>query len=149
MSERALRRRVVTALKTLDAIAVENPAYPGTPDVCYIEGWIELKQVDKWTAGVLRIPHFTPQQRVWLKRRWRRGGEAYLLLQVERDWLVFDGATASEIVGRGDRRQLEEAALKNWRGLDGEKELAGWLRSRNSQRAKSYVSLAEGSDLAK
>jgi hypothetical protein len=140
MSEKALRSRVVKALKTLDAVSVENPAYPGTPDVCYIEGWIELKQVNHWTAGVLRIPHFTPQQRVWLRRRWRKGGEAYLLLQVQLDWLVFDGVTASEIVGRSDKGQLEEAALKKWRGQDGKRELAAWLRSRSLQRLNERAS---------
>ena len=67
MSERRMRKNVCDWLKDYDAFAVENPANPGTPDVSYVEGWIELKQLDAWPAREdtpVRIEHYTPQQRI-------------------------------------------------------------------------------------
>ena len=117
MSEQAMRQRVVKALKPLDAWSVENPCRPGTPDVNYIEGWIELKWKAEWPKrpeSVVQLEHFTPQQRLHLMRRWILGGNAYLLLQVDQDWLLFDGATAARIVGLVPRGELEQAARAKW-----------------------------------
>lgn len=112
-----MRQRVVKALKKLDAWSVENPCRPGTPDVNYIEGWIELKWKEEWPVKAettLRLPHFTPQQRLHLRRRWFLGGNAYLLLQVKQDWLLFDGDVAAEYVGTVDRSALELRAKAQW-----------------------------------
>lgn len=91
----------------LDPIRVENPIHPGTPDVNLCNGfWIELKCIDRWPAREstpLRIPIFTPQQRVFLYRRWKYApGTTFLLLEVRsvRQWLLFDGDVAAKIVGR-------------------------------------------------
>lgn len=122
MTEKNMRRRVVKALHDLDPIAVENPAYPGTPDVNCTLGWIELKQLEGWpvrATTAVRIPHFTQQQRVWLKRRWRQGGSAWLLLQIGQHWMLFDGVTAATHVGHVDRETLIRMATRSWtRGLD-------------------------------
>lgn len=117
MSEKTQRQRVVKALKPFDAWSVENPCRPGTPDVNYIEGWIELKWLADWpkrATTTVRIEHFTPQQRVHLARRWEMGGNAYLLLQVAQDWLLFTGDIAARIVGRATRSELEAAAKAQW-----------------------------------
>ncbi len=116
ISEKTLRRNVITMLQPLDAIAVENPAHIGTPDVCFIEGWIELKVVKRWPprGGILRLEHFTNQQRVWLLRRCRLGGRAILLLQVGLEWLLFDGETAANLVGRADKETLLKSAAQHW-----------------------------------
>ncbi len=125
-----MRGRVVRALRELDAVAVENRVYPGTPDVNYVEGWVELKWLPRWPKGSeeapVRVKHFTPQQRVWLKRRWRKGGNAYLLLQAGRDWLLFDGLTAALHLGKVSQPRLRELALAVWPKLD-EQELKKWL----------------------
>lgn len=142
MSEKDQRQRVVKALRHLDAFAVENRVRPGTPDVNYIGGWIELKWLRYWpkhsdvwkaneegepTQPLVHLDHFTPQQRVWLKNRWRKGGRAFLLLQAHQsDWLLFDGETAAHAVGRVSRSELFRRALVTWKGLD-EKDLAKWL----------------------
>ena len=113
-----MRQRVVKALKGLDAWSVENPCRPGTPDVNYIEGWIELKWKASWPkreTSKLTLPHFTQQQRLTLLKRWHKGGNAYLLLQVDQDWLLFDGQEAARIVGRAPRAELESAALAVWK----------------------------------
>ncbi|MCK5020802.1 MAG: hypothetical protein KAS32_27520 [Candidatus Peribacteraceae bacterium] len=102
--EQRQRQLVVKALNThkVHAISVENSAYPGTPDVSYIGGWIELKYAKTWPVRkdtALRLPHFTPQQRVWLTEHWVSGGAAWLCVEVSktRDWLVFDGISARHV----------------------------------------------------
>lgn len=112
-----MRKRVVKALKRLHAISVENPCLPGTPDVNYVEGWVELKCVEKWPKRedtILRLDHFTPQQKLFLRKRWAKGGNAFLLLQVEQDWLLFDGPTAAEVVGCSTKATLLEEARFSW-----------------------------------
>jgi len=99
--------RPVLLAARLDPVRVENPIHPGTPDVNLATGvWIELKSVDRWPVREktpLRIDHYTPQQRVWLYRRWKYApGSTFLLLEVSgaREWLLFDGNVAAKIVGR-------------------------------------------------
>ena len=89
----------------LDPVRVENPIHPGTPDVNLISGWLELKTIEAWRpeGKITTIRHFTPQQRVWLYRRWKFApGRTHLLLEVraDRQLLVFDGDVAAEVVGR-------------------------------------------------
>ena len=99
-------RPILIAAK-LDPVRVENPIHPGTPDVNIADGrWIELKCIPRWpvrASTVVRIGHYTPQQRVWLYRRWKAApGSTLLLLEVrvDRQWLLFDGDVAAKIVGR-------------------------------------------------
>lgn len=100
-------RPVLLAAK-LDPVRVENPIHPGTPDVNICDGrWIELKCIERWpvrATTAVRIRHYTPQQRVFLYRRWKFApGSTLLLLEVRADkqWLLFDGDVAAEVVGRG------------------------------------------------
>jgi hypothetical protein len=101
------RLRPVLVAAKLDPVRVENPIYPGTPDVNLATGsWIELKTIEAWRPRVITaIRHFTPQQRVWLYRRWKFApGTTHLVLEVRalRLWLLFDGDVAAKIVGRVD-----------------------------------------------
>jgi hypothetical protein len=125
-----MRQRVVRIMRPYDAVSVENRAYPGTADVNYVEGWVELKWMPRWPRGCeidpVRVKHFTPQQRVWLRRRWRRGGNVYLLLQAGQDWLLFAGDVAADLLGKVPRPVLVENALAHWKGLN-EQELKTWL----------------------
>ena len=115
MKEAAMRQIVIKVLSGLDGVSVENPVRPGTPDLNYIEGWVELKVLEKWPARAatkIKVPCFTPQQRVWLNRRWDRGGAAYFLILIDGDWLLFDGATAGRFVGKDfDKIQMIANAL--------------------------------------
>lgn len=117
MAEKDQRRRVVDALAALDAVSVENPAYPGTPDVNFIEGWVELKWLRSWPVREetpVKLDHFRPEQRAWLRRRHRLGGNVWLLLQCRREWLLFDGTTAATHVGHVTRQDLIHLAHRYW-----------------------------------
>lgn len=138
MSEMRFRQTVVRELKQLDAISVENPVYPGTPDVNFINGWAELKWARDWPVRkdtLFSIPHYTPQQRVWLLRRWKRGGYSCLILKVGREVLLFRGDVAAELVGRGTQAQHYEAAACVWHKGWRTGELLKWLKQDSSLQA--------------
>lgn len=103
-AESLMRQTVRKVLAAHDPISVENPVHPGTPDLNCTLGWLELKVIPKLPVrvdSVLRIPHFTPQQRVWLLRRWRADRRAWLLCRVlpTSTWFLFDGRIAQEHIG--------------------------------------------------
>ena len=126
--EQRQRPLVVKALNKagLDATSVENPACPGCPDVQHIDGWLELKYLEKWpkrAATTVRIEHFSPQQRVWLYRRFRacekrntKHGQVFLLLYVAetREHLLFNGEIAARCVAKDGATR---AKLYDWASL--------------------------------
>lgn len=118
MSETStMRPKVLKNLKSLDGIPVENSAKPGTQDVNFVEGWIELKWLRSWPKradSIVRIPHFTQTQKLRQKFRRAAGGRSWLLLQVRREWLLFDGVVAADNVGKKTRRQLIDLAEVYW-----------------------------------
>lgn len=140
MSEYGMRGRVVKALRKFDAISVENPAYPGTPDVNYVEGWVELKWARDWPvkpSTPLAIEHFTPQQRVWLTRRWLLGGNVWLLLCCGGEWLLFTGVVAADTLGKSTREELIAVAHKTWlNGLNEEELVASLTLTRTAVKGK-------------
>lgn len=140
MSEKTQRRRIVRALSKLDALAVENPLMSGTPDVNYVHGWIELKWMRTWAPNdklPFRINHFTDKQRRWLLRRWQKGGDTWLMLQVGSQWLLFDGPTAAKYVGHVTEKELKRLAIKYWdQGLI-DKELFAYLKMKRNNYEKA------------
>ncbi len=111
----------------LDPVRVENPIHPGTPDVNLANGfWVELKSIEAWPVRAnttVSMAWYTPQQRVFLFRRWRFApGTTHLLLEVRatKQWLLFDGDVAAKIVGRVTAAEHQAQA----RVVLGEHELA-------------------------
>jgi hypothetical protein len=104
-----LRRRVPRA----HFQRIESRVGPGVPDVnmCYrgVESWLELKVVKRPKRGGPLHPRVRAAQVAWLARRRKAGGNAWLLLGIDTDVLLFDGAVAAD-VGRGGL-ESELAAL--------------------------------------
>lgn len=115
MSESTMRSRLVLRCKDLDMKPVEMKFGRGTPDVNYIEGWLELKWLRGWPVqeGPVTIAHYTNHQRLWLKRRWERGGRSFLVLQVKNQWMAFCGCDAAP-VGTLTREELASIAVMYW-----------------------------------
>ena len=140
MSESSMWDTVRVKLRGFDPVRVENVVDNGTPDVDTIHGWIELKHKDAWPkrpGTPLRLPHFTPQQRTWLFRRVLSGGRAFLLLKVANDWLLFDGAVASRILGGKTKDELIAFSLAYWPNSLLEEEFRTCLKTYNFQSQKS------------
>lgn len=112
--EKDMRKRVVAALRDVHAVSVENGAGAGTPDVNCALGWLELKSIDELPARPetpVRVPHFSPEQRLWLTKRCRAGGAAWMLIKAGREWILLWGETAALIVDCTTAGELREAAI--------------------------------------
>jgi hypothetical protein len=75
-------------------------------------GWMELKYRAKAplrSNSICSLPHFTDAQRVWLAKKGRSGGMTFLLLQLDRDYLLFTWQEAED-VGRVTTERLYEIA---------------------------------------
>lgn len=116
MAESDMRKKVIKALSSLDAVAVENKVGPGTPDINYIGGWIECKWLRRWPkkGGTVKIDHYTPQQRVWARRRAHCGGRVFMLIQRGREWILLHGPVAADILGESTREEIIESSLRYW-----------------------------------
>lgn len=103
---------------------IENMVGVGMCDVnvCIrgTESWVELKQLDAWPVKpdtLVLLPHYTPQQRVWQRRRGEAGGRVYVLLQVGSEYALFGWAQAVAVLGRVSRSILLRNALLYEKGF--------------------------------
>lgn len=122
MSESDMRQKLVKNLRKLgqDPIPVENSARPGTPDVNYVLGWAELKWLRNWPKKEetdVKIEHYTPHQKLWLRNRWKAGGLAWLIVQCKREWFLFT-AVAAQHIGSVPRDSFYKLAWAHWDGID-------------------------------
>ncbi len=95
----------------------------GIADVSFSQrgrhGWVELKWATEWPAReatILRLDHYTDEQRAFLESKGKGGGNTWLLLQVYRDHLLFNWPEAIHSVGRVNKMDLIEAATGYWSG---------------------------------
>ena len=129
MSESGMRTNLVKALSVLDAVSIENPAGPGTPDINFIGGWIECKWLRAWPKRPdtpVKLDHpLLASQKVWIRRRIRRGGRAWVMLQCGREWFLFKGDVACDFLGTSSRNELHYYARAHWHiGLDADELIA-------------------------
>jgi len=129
--ELGLRSEVVKILKRAgrDPMPVENVCQKGCPDLNFTGGWIEIKKTKEWTRGVVKLDHdLTKEQRIWLRRRARKGGSCWVLVQIDQDFLLLLGPVAADLIGHSTRPELEQAAVGICKGLKELKEkLPIWL----------------------
>ncbi len=92
--------------------------YPGTPDVEFSLGFIELKHVERppvRSSTIVRIPHYTTEQRLFARQRASAGGVCLLLLQCGAEVFIIDGPVAARSLGidatMGDIRKM---AVEKW-----------------------------------
>lgn len=126
MSEKVMRGWVVKYLMPLNAVAVENPALPGTPDVNTVLGWIELKHISRppvRPTTVVRLPHYTQMQRLWAMQRIRAGGMCLLLLQVGSMHILLDGLVAAIHLNHATLEELVKVSAFSWNNRPEPKEL--------------------------
>jgi len=107
----------------LEATRHEDKLQSGISDVSFItrkgiHGWMELKHLKEYPkreSTIIRIEHYTPEQRQFLRRKGKRGGYTFLFVQIERDYYLFDWHAAQN-VGYLTRVGMVDAACGFWTG---------------------------------
>ena len=103
---------------------IESPdTEPGIADVTYslligVRGWIELKHIHKYPVSPktpIRIEHYTPVQKLFLWKEGNNAGYAFLFIQIERDYLLFDHVAAQN-VGELTKQEMIDCAIGYWSG---------------------------------
>ena len=108
MNEATLRNYVRPRLAAKGVLTThhEDALNSGIPDLSYsgggVHGWLELKWLEAWPkrdATIVKIDHYTKEQKHFLLSRGRAGGRCWLLLRVGREHLLFDHERAQDIPG--------------------------------------------------
>ena len=121
MAERSLWLYLRNGMKnSWHAARHEDQLSVGVPDVSYgvnkVNGWIELKALNAWPKNqltIVKIPGFTNQQRAWLQNRGSKGGRCWLLIRVERTYLLFSWRQV-HLVGTLIKTQMCAVAKHTW-----------------------------------
>ena len=123
MNEATLRNYLRPRLEAKGVLTThhEDALNSGIPDLSYsgggVHGWIELKWLESWpvrAATIVRIPHYTKEQKHFLLTRGRTGGRCWLLLRVGREHLLFDHERA-QYVGDKEKIILSVRSACHWR----------------------------------
>lgn len=129
-TEKNLSHRVIQSLRGMHPVPVDNPRRAGTPDINYIEGWLELKYLPSWPKRAetkVKIRCWTKKQMIWHYLRTSSGGRSFVLLQVGRDHLLFDGGVAALCFNESTQEDMRRLAIKVWDKYPGD-ELCQYLR---------------------
>ncbi len=134
--ENALKKYLVKIMGTRWHVQSHEDRYSeGIPDLSFgvvgANGWIELKQVEKWPVRantVVKPKKFTPAQANWLLRRGKKAGFCYVLVKVaQHDFFLFHFMGARALREGRTKEWYLANNLKHWsRNID-PAELAGLL----------------------
>lgn len=125
MSEKAMwstmRKAMALGKHWREATRHEEKLAKGIADVSFVgndyrHGWMELKQLDAWPkreSTIVRVEHFTKEQKFWLQRKGKAGGNTWLFMKVERDYLLFYW-TRLERIGQVNKDELLRDASVVW-----------------------------------
>lgn len=93
-----------------EATRHEDKLQPGIADVSFVtsipdhyegaHGWMELKHLSLLPvrpSTIVRLPHYTDAQRIFLLQKGQHAGMSFLLLQAERDYLLFNWEAAQSV----------------------------------------------------
>lgn len=104
------------ALASLDPVCIESPKTGlGIPDVNFIGGWFECKNLDAWPKNAdinpVKFKHpLSKEQGIWLYRRARAGGLAMVCAKVSCSWFFFDGIWIKDRWDRMTRGEMIQSA---------------------------------------
>jgi len=109
-----------------EATRHEDSLQTGIADVSFVSnngfhGWMELKKLNEWPkreSTIVRIDHYTDDQRIWLARKGRAGGYTWLFLQVGRDYLLFNWKAAQEVGRLPKEHLMRSASLVSEKGMN-------------------------------
>lgn len=84
---------------------IESFVSCGVPDIYFTlmdsdMGWMELKHLHEWPkreSTIVKIEHYTPQQKNWIRRHGIKGANVSLLLQVGHEYMLYDWPIAVDI----------------------------------------------------
>jgi len=103
-----------------EVVRIENTCSRGTPDTAYsmdgVHGWIELKFEKEWPkreSTKLRLAHFTPEQKIFIRKHGTAGGRCFLFLRVGSDFLLFEHVHILQL-GELNKTEMKKKALKVW-----------------------------------
>jgi len=100
---------------------IENPVGAGTPDVYFTTlvgsmGWMELKSIPSWPKKentLLKIRHFSPEQRLFMKLHGRAGANVWMFLRVhDEHFLLWWGAALK--IGTLTADEIRSNARGRW-----------------------------------
>lgn len=127
MAETDLNKAIKRALVGLDPRRCENAVDTGTPDVHYVDGWIESKAIVFPARGStkLQVRHYVPEQRAWHVRRCAAGGLVHVVVwdknTLDHETLVFNAALAAQHLGvdwtLAEARARATLHMLRWDGL--------------------------------
>lgn len=114
-------RPALMSVPNADVTRIENAAATGTPDVTacvwQTDFWLELKNVvwpPKRKDTIIRLEHYTREQRLWIRRRGLAGGRVYLLLRIvypRTQHMLFNWPESYKLVGNVPMNELCDASV--------------------------------------
>lgn len=134
--ENTFKKYLVRTMGTRwDVQSHEDSYSENIPDLsfglCNINGWIELKQIEKWPARketLLKPSKYTSGQVNWLNKRNKKGGHCFVMMKVgSDDYFLFRASFARKIKNGMTDKELKDYCIAHWEGSVDPDELVKYL----------------------